>query len=191
MRHPLTSAWSKLIKSNAISALINKRDTTSSEEIWYKLNSIAYKLYHLNLEFNQLTSKELQFWKMFKQEDIFEWLSGSPIHPLDYSEYIRIHSTINNFLIQQQPLLQPPSLHQQPVPAALDPVPKPSPRKPGRSPGSKNKPKDLLTQAAHYASKRFTRAASRISHWRLQGKMRTLLSSLIFFAMGGIQAAPL
>ncbi len=60
------------------------------EEIWYKLNSIAYKLYHLNLDFNQLTPEELKFWKSFKQEDIFEWLSGSPIHPPDYTEYIRI-----------------------------------------------------------------------------------------------------
>ncbi len=71
-QHPLTQAWSKLIKSNAISALINKTDTVSSEEIWHKLNSIAYKLYHLNLEFNQLTSEELKFWRTFKQEDIFE-----------------------------------------------------------------------------------------------------------------------
>jgi len=56
-----TRAWSKLIKSDTISALINKTDAASSEEIWYKLNSIAYKLYHLNLEFNQLTSEELKF----------------------------------------------------------------------------------------------------------------------------------
>jgi hypothetical protein len=29
----------------------------SSEEIWYKLNSIAYKLYLLNLEFTANTSR--------------------------------------------------------------------------------------------------------------------------------------
>jgi hypothetical protein len=160
---PLTRAWSKLIKSDAISALITKTDTTSSEEIWYKLNSIAYKLYHLNLEFNQLTSEELKFRKQFKQEDIFEWLPGSPIHPPDYSEYIRIRSTI----VEQQPLIQQQQF-QQPVPpaqqgpAAPNPVPGPSPRKPGRHPGSKNKVKDQITRAAHYASKRFTRAASKV-----------------------------
>ena len=48
-RRPLTRAWSKLIKSDAISALITKTDAASSEEIWYKLNDIAFKLYHLNL----------------------------------------------------------------------------------------------------------------------------------------------
>jgi hypothetical protein len=101
---PSTRAWSKLIKSDAISALITKTNAASSEEIWYKLNSIAYKLYHLNLEFNQLTSEELKFWKQFKQEEIFEWLSGSPIHPPDYSEYIRIRSTV----IEQPPLQQQP-----------------------------------------------------------------------------------
>jgi hypothetical protein len=58
-RHPLTCAWSKLIKSVAISALIYKTDTASPEEIWYKLNSIAYKLYQLNFEFYQLTPQEL------------------------------------------------------------------------------------------------------------------------------------
>jgi hypothetical protein len=60
-RRPLTHAWSKLIKSDAISALITKTDPASSEDIWYKLNSIAYKLYHLNLDFNQLTSEEFKF----------------------------------------------------------------------------------------------------------------------------------
>jgi len=128
-RRPLTCAWSKLIKSNAISALITKTNAASSDEIWYKLNDIAYKLYHLNLEFNQLTSEELRFWKQFKQEEIFKWLSGSPIHPPDYSEYIRIRSTI----VEQQPLLQQYQPLQQPVPpaqpgpAAPNPVPGPSP----------------------------------------------------------------
>ena len=162
-RRPSTRAWSKLIKSDAISALITKTDAASSEEIWYKLNSIAYKLYHLNFEFNQITSEELKFWKQFKQEDIFEWLSGSPIHPPDYSEYIRVRSTIveQQPLVQQQPLQQP-VIPAQPGPAAPNPVPGPSPRKPGRPPGSKNKAKDPLTRAAHYASKRFTRAASKV-----------------------------
>ncbi len=160
---PLTRAWSKLIKSDAISALITKTDAASSEEIWYKLNSIAFKLYHLNLEFNQLTSEELKFWKQFKQEDIFEWLSGSPIHPLYYSEYIHIRSTVTKGL--PPPLHQPiqqPAPNVQPGPAPPNPPPGPSPRKPGRPPGSKNKPKDPLTRAAHYTSKRFTRAASKV-----------------------------
>jgi len=144
--------------------LINKTDAASSEEIWYKSNSIAYKLYHLNLEFNQLTSEELKFWKTFKQEDIFEWLSGSPKHPPDYSEYIRIRYTITEDLPiqQQQQIPQPPPQLQQPIPAPANLVPGPSPRKPVRPPGSKNKPKDPLTWAAHYASKRFKRAATKI-----------------------------
>ena len=91
-RRPLTRAWSKLIKSHAISALLNSTDAASSDKIWYKLNFIGYKLYHLNLDFNQLTLEELNFWRSFCQEDIFEWLSGSPIHPPDYSEYIRIRT---------------------------------------------------------------------------------------------------
>jgi len=61
MRRPLTCAWSKLIENDPISALFNKTDTGSSEEIWYKLNGIAYKLYHFNLEVNQLASEELKF----------------------------------------------------------------------------------------------------------------------------------
>jgi hypothetical protein len=137
MQRPLTRAWSKLTKSDAISALVNKTDSASSEEIWYKLNSIAYKLYHLNLEFNQLTSEELKFWKQFKQEDIFEWLSGSPIHPLDYSEYIRICSTITEDrpVQQAQQQVPQPAPEPQPGPAPEIPVPGPSPRKPGRPPG--------------------------------------------------------
>ena len=158
-KRPLTRAWSKLIKNtDAISALINKSDAASSEEIWYKLNNIAFKLYHLNLDFNQLTSEELKFWKTFKQEDIFEWLSGSPIHPPDYTEYIRIRSSFEE--PQPQPQQQP--AQPQPGPAVQNQVPQPSPRKPGRPPGSKNKPKDPITRAAHYASKRFTRAATKL-----------------------------
>jgi hypothetical protein len=131
MRRPLTQAWSKLIKNNAISVLINKLNAVSSEEIWYKLNDIAYKLYHLNLDFNQLTAQELQFWRQFKQEDIFEWLSGSAIHTQDYNEYIRIRSTINH---EPQVQLQAPAPQQQQVPpqqlgvAAPNPVPAPSPQ---------------------------------------------------------------
>ncbi len=161
MRRPLTRAWSKLIKSDAISALITKTDASSPEEIWYKLNSIAFKLYHLNLEFNQLTSEELKFWKQFKQEDIFEWLSGSSIHPPD--EYIRIRSTVTEGLpLQLQQPIQQPGPNVQPGPAPPNPPPGPSPRKPGRQPGLKNNFKDPLTRAAHYASKRFTRAASKV-----------------------------
>jgi len=167
MTRPLTRAWSKLIKNTAaISALINKSDTASSKEIWYKLNCIAYKLYHLNLDLKQLTTKEIKFWKKFKQEDIF---SG-------YQEALSIRRTIQNTFIYrftfddpppvqppQQPPVQPPQQpNQQPGPAVQNQVPQPSPRQPGRPLGSKNKPKDLLTRAAHYASKRFTRAASKV-----------------------------
>ena len=151
-------AWSKLIKRDTISALINITNAVSSEEIWYKLNGIAYKLHHLNLEFNHLTSEELWFWKTFKQEDIFEWLSGSPIHPQVYSEYIQIRSLI----AQHAPAQQPQHiLHQQqqpqPGPIVQNPVPGPSPQKLGRLPGSKSKPKDPFTRAAQYTSKRFTK----------------------------------
>jgi hypothetical protein len=161
----LTRAWSKLIKSDAISALIAATDAASPDEIWYKLNGIAYKLYHLNLEFNQLTSEELAFWKSFPQEDIFEWLSGSPIHPPDYSEYIRIRTRFQDQ--QQQPELPQPANQQGPAGPAPGPpgpqlAPGPSPKKPGRPLGSKNKPKDPFTRAAHYASKRITRATSKL-----------------------------
>jgi len=160
-KRPLTRAWSKLIKNTeAISTLINKSDAASSEEIWYKLNNIAFKLYHLNLDFNQLTSEELKFWKTFKQEDIFEWLSGSPIHPPDYTEYIHIRSSFNEPPPQDQPQQHP--AQPQPGPTVQNQVPQPSPRKPGRPPDSKNKPKDPITRAAHYASKRFTRATVKV-----------------------------
>ena len=160
-RRPMTRAWSRLIKSDAISALVNKTDAASADEIWYKLNGIAYKLYHLNLDFNQLTSQELKLWKSFPQEDIFEWLTGSPIHPPDYNEYIRIRTK------GDQPDPGPPAPDQPdlaPAPEQPGPIPgpAPSPRKPGRPLGSKNKPKDPLTRASHYASKRFTRAVSKI-----------------------------
>jgi len=144
---------------------MNKTKAASPLKIWYKSNEIAFKLYHLNLEFNQLTPQELQFWKQFKQEDIFERLSGSPIYPPDYNNYVRIHSTILGDAQQEQPpgpqqQQQQEALAQQHVPAA--PKQGPSPRKPGRPPGSKNKLKDPLTRAAYSASKRFTRAASKI-----------------------------
>jgi len=109
--------------------LITKTDAVSSEEIWYKWNSIAYKLYHLNLEFNQLTSKEFKFWKQFKQEDIFECQSGSPIHPPNYSEYIHIRSTINEDppIQQAQQNVPKPAPEPQLGPAPVIPVLEPSP----------------------------------------------------------------
>ena len=150
----------------------------------------------MNLDFHKLTSEELKFWKKFKQEDIFEWLSGSPIHPPDYNEYIRIRSLCDDPLPAQplqQPPIQPPQQNQQPGPAVRNQVPQLSPRKPGRLPGSKNKPKDPLMRAAHYMSKRFTRAASRVFSRTQLGRMLTHLSSflIISFTMGGIQAGPL
>jgi len=145
------------------------------------------------LDFHQLTSKELKFWKKFKQENIFEWLFGSPIHPPDYNEYIRIQSSFNDPLPAQPPI-QPPQQNQQPGPAVQNRVPQLSPRKPGRPPGSKNKPKDPLTRAAHYASKKGSRGPHQESFCRTQlERMLTHLSSylIIFFTMGGIQAGPL
>ncbi len=71
----------------------------------------------------------------------------------------------------------------------------PSPQKPGRPQGSKNKPKDPLTRASHYASNASQGQLQKSSHRRPQGEMRELLSNafpiLIFITMGGIQAAPL
>jgi len=76
------------------------------------------------LEFSQLTPQELQFWKSFKQEDIFEWLSGSPIHPPDYCEYIQILSSFtDNVQVPQQPD-QPQQQLQLQQPAIPNPVPR-------------------------------------------------------------------
>ena len=154
-QRPRTRAWSKLIKTDAASALIE-------QDIWYKLNDIAYKLYHLNLTFKQLTPQEELFWKSFEQKDIFEWLTGDPERPPDYQEYIRV---------QGQPQRQPVPHQQQaqpqpggPPPQPIQPPPQPqaggtAPKR-GRPVGSKNKPKDPFTRIAHYASKRLTRASS-------------------------------
>jgi hypothetical protein len=76
---PRMRAWAKLINNDAASTLIE-------EEIKYKLNSIAYKLYHLKFAFKQLTSQEQQLWKSFSLCDIYEWLTGDPYTPPDYNE---------------------------------------------------------------------------------------------------------
>jgi hypothetical protein len=153
---PRTRAWAKLINNDAASTLIE-------EEIKYKLNNIAYKLYHLKFAFKQLTSQEQQLWKSFPLCDIYEWLTGDPYTPPDYNEYIRFRSTTQPGQPQLQPQapqpnqIQPPPVENQqnPGPAATPP-----PKKRGRPPGSKNKPKDPLTRFAHYASKRLTRNTS-------------------------------
>ena len=158
---PRTRAWSKLIKTDAASALIE-------QDIWYKLNEIAYKLYHLNLTFKQLTPQEELFWKSFDQKDIFEWLTGDPERPPDYQEYITVRGSARqqpNVQQPQQPAPQPPA-GQAPLQQPLQQPPQPGPSgtattpKRGRPPGSKNKPKDTFTRIAHYASKRITRATS-------------------------------
>jgi hypothetical protein len=151
---PNTRAWAKLSHADAISELIK-------EETWYKLNNIAFKLYHSNLEFEDLTSQELKFWKSFDQEDIFEVLTGSPIHPPCYAQYWRITSSPAPEQEQTQPNPQPQQPAQGPNPDIPAP-PAPEPKKKGRPPGSKNKPKDAFSRAAHYASKRLTRAASKL-----------------------------
>ena len=162
---PHTRAWTKLINKNGVSVLFDqedaKQDAAFQNKIWYKLNGIAYKLYHLHLDFNQLTTEELKFWRSFDQEDIFEWLTGSPIHPPDYNEYIRITSRAEQHDQQPQPD-QPDEHNQVPQPQPPQPGPGPSPGKRGRPLGSKNKPKDPFTRAAHYASKRITRATSKL-----------------------------
>ena len=157
---PRTRAWSKLIKTDAASALIE-------QDIWYKLNSIAYKLYHLNLTFKQLTPQEELFWKSFQQKDIFEWLTGDPERPPDYQEYITVRGAPRQQPNIQQPqpaAPQPPAAqpHQQQPQPPQPPQPGPSEPAPkrGRPLGSKNKPKDTFTRIAHYASKRITRATS-------------------------------
>jgi hypothetical protein len=153
---PRTRAWAKLINNDAASTLIE-------EEIKYKLNNISYKLYHLKFAFKQLTSQEQQLWKSFPLCDIYEWLTGDPYTPPDYNEYIRFRSTPQPGQPHAQPQApqpnqaQPPPVENQqnPGPAATPP-----PKKRGRPPGSKNKPKDPLTRFAHYASKRLTRNTS-------------------------------
>jgi hypothetical protein len=76
---PRTRAWAKLIYNDAALMLIE-------EEIKYKLNTIAYKLYRLKFAFEQLTSQEQHLWKSFPLCDIYEWLTGDPYTPPDYNE---------------------------------------------------------------------------------------------------------
>jgi hypothetical protein len=90
-------AWAKLIDNNLASTLIE-------EEIRYKLNSFAYKLYHSKSAFNQLTSQEQKLWKSFPLTDIYECLTGDPNTPPDYQEYVQVWGSTR---IQQQPLAQP------------------------------------------------------------------------------------
>jgi hypothetical protein len=154
---PRTRAWSKLIKTDAAAVLIE-------QQIEYKLNSIARKLYHFNFTFEQLTSQEQAFWSSFQLRDIFEWLTGDPERPPDYQEYITVRSQHAQRHQEQpapavlQPLIgerPPPQQHQPPQQGASGTTPKR-----GRPLGSKNKPKDPLSRLAHYASKRITRATS-------------------------------
>ena len=122
---PRMLAWSKLIKTDAASALIE-------QDIWYKLNNIAYKLYHMNLTFKQLTPQEELFWKSFEQKYIFEWLTGDPERPPDYQEYITVRGQPQlqpNLQQQQAPPppgghLQPQQLQQPPQPQAEESKPK-------------------------------------------------------------------
>ena len=152
---PTTRAWAKLIKSDAASLLIEK-------DIWYKLNSIAHKLYHLNLSFQQLTAQEQQFWSSFQLRDIFEYLTGDPERPPDYQEYITVRSTPAPHHNQHQPgpQLQAGGQPQQPPNQPPQEGTSGTAPKRGRPLGSKNKPKDAFSRLAHYASKRITRATS-------------------------------
>jgi transposase InsO family protein len=60
----------------AVAKLINLRPSIKDSR--YKLKDIAYKLYHLKLAFNQLTSTEQKLWTSFKLSDILQLLSGHP-----------------------------------------------------------------------------------------------------------------
>ena len=115
-----TCAWLKLIKTDAATALIE-------QDIWYKLNNIAHKLYHLNLTLNQLTPQEEFFWKSFELKDIFEWLTGDPERPPAYQQYVTVRGSAEPF--QQQQQAQQPSVVQQPqqLPPPQQP-PQPGPR---------------------------------------------------------------
>ena len=151
---PRTRAWSKLIKTDAVSTAIE-------EEIWYKLNNIAFKLYQSHSDLNQLTAQEQAFWKSFKLADIYEWLTGDPEVAPDYQEYVTVYA--NQQRAQQAQPAQPAApgpAFPAPPPAPPAPIPGPPPKKPGRPAGSKNKPKNPFTRVAHYASKRYTRSSS-------------------------------
>jgi hypothetical protein len=156
---PRTRAWAKLLKKDAASNIIEN-------EIWYKLNGIAYKLYHLNFSFNQLTPQELQFWESFDRKDVFELLTGDPYRIPDYQENVRVRSYPQHPAPAQPQHAPAPAPAPNPAPPpAPGPAPAPAPAPPpvsrlGRPPGSKNKPKDPFTRVAHYASKRLTRATS-------------------------------
>jgi hypothetical protein len=124
---PCTHVWAKLINNDAALTLIE-------EEIKYKLNSIAYKLYHLKSAFDQLTSQEQQLWKTFPLCDIYEWLTGDPYTPPDYNKYVRFRRTTQP-PPQVQPQIQPhapqpnqaqpqPAANQQNLGLALTPPPK-------------------------------------------------------------------
>jgi ribosomal 50S subunit-recycling heat shock protein len=149
---PRTRAWAKLNKEEASIVVVDA-------EKEYKLNSIAYQLYHLNKTFEQLTPQDYLFWKSFDQRDIFQWLTGDQYRAPDYKTYTRIKAS-------DAPGFNPP-----PAPAPINPAPAPpppppppppaeqEPKKRGRPLGSKNKSKDIFTRATHYASKRLTEAA--------------------------------
>ena len=154
---PRTRAWSKLIKTDAAAVLIE-------QQIEYKLNSIARKLYHFNFTFEQLTSQEQEFWSSFQLKDIFEWLTGDPERPPDYQEYITVRSQhAQRHQVQPAPAIPQPPIGEQPHPQQQQPPQQgtsgTTPKR-GRPLGSKNKPKDPLSRLAHYASKRITRATS-------------------------------
>jgi hypothetical protein len=72
---------------------MNKLDAASTEEIWYKLNSIAYKLYHLNLDFKQLTTEELKFGKSLNKKAFLSGYQGAQFNH---------RTTLNTSIFDQQ-----------------------------------------------------------------------------------------
>jgi hypothetical protein len=70
---PRTRSWAKLINNKAASTLIE-------EEIRHKLNSIAYKLYHLKFAFEQLISRTatVEIFSSLRHLRVAHW---RPLHP--------------------------------------------------------------------------------------------------------------
>jgi hypothetical protein len=157
---PLTRAWAKLINYDAVSTLIE-------EEIKYKLNSIAYKIYHFKFAFKQLTSQEQQLWKSFPLYDIYEWLTGDPYTPPDYNEYIRFRSTTQPNQPQAQPQAPQPN-QPQPPPAANQQAPGPAvtppPKKRVDPPGPRINPR-TPSPGSHTTHQSVSPEILRKTHW--------------------------
>jgi len=173
MCRPFTRAWSKLIKSDAISALITKTDAASSEEIWYKLNSIAYKLYHLNLEFNQLTSEELRITQSISAFAQQLWNNN------------RFYNSTNRFNnrshLPNRDLLLQIQFRDQVRESQVD----------RQAPKTKQRTRFREQRTPHLKGslEQLPKSSHRTPLERMQMHLSNIL--LLFFAMGGVQTRPL